>query len=115
VAETENTVFILLPNIINQSHKFLLGLYSLFADTGVPIVCCGLLFYTWWLALAVLVLRMIVQGAVWRNTMKKPNEADLWPYFIFLDIWMLFYYLLFTRHYLKNQQRTGIKASQPLR
>jgi glycosyltransferase involved in cell wall biosynthesis len=77
-------------------HKFLLGLYSFSQILVYPLFVAALLFYTWWLALAVLVLRMIVQGAVWRNTMKKLNEADLWPYFIFLDIWMLFYYLLFT-------------------
>jgi hypothetical protein len=27
--------------------------------------------------------------------MKKLNELDLWPWFIFLDMWMFFYYLLF--------------------
>jgi hypothetical protein len=27
--------------------------------------------------------------------MKKMDEKDLWPWFILLDIWMFFYYLIF--------------------
>jgi hypothetical protein len=27
--------------------------------------------------------------------MKKMGEEDLWPWFIFLDMWMFFYYIIF--------------------
>jgi hypothetical protein len=54
-----------------------------------------LIFYVWWQVLAVFGLRLIIQGIIWYKAMKKLNEADLWPYYIFLDIWLFFYYLLF--------------------
>lgn len=77
-------------------HKLLLSLYSATQMLVYPLCFAAIIFYNWWLALAVLALRYIVIGFVWFKTMKKLNEADLWPYFIFLDIWMFFYYLLFT-------------------
>jgi len=76
-------------------HKFLLGLYSLSQVLIYPVTIAAILFYNWWLVLALFALRMIVQGIVWFKSMKKLNEADLFPYFIFLDIWMSFYFLLF--------------------
>ncbi|HRH47886.1 MAG TPA: glycosyltransferase [Panacibacter sp.] len=76
-------------------HKFWLGLYSLTQMLVYPLCIAAALFYVWWLALAVFGLRLIVQGIIWHNCMKKLNEADLWPWFIFLDIWMFFYYLLY--------------------
>jgi hypothetical protein len=76
-------------------HKFLLGLYSLSQVLFYPFTVAAILFYNWWLVLALFVLRMVLQGIVWFKSMKKLNEADLFPYFIFLDIWMSFYFLLF--------------------
>ena len=76
-------------------HKFLLGLYSLSQVLIYPVTIAAILSYNWWLVLALFALRMIVQGIVWFKSMKKLNEADLFPYFIFLDIWMSFYFLLF--------------------
>ena len=76
-------------------HKFWLGLYSLTQMMVYPLCIAAALIYVWWLALAVFGLRLIVQGIVWYRCMKKLNEADLWPYYIFLDIWMFFYYLLY--------------------
>jgi glycosyltransferase involved in cell wall biosynthesis len=76
-------------------HKFLLGLYSLSQVLIYPIAIAAALFYTWWVVVALFGLRMIVLGIMWQKTMKKLNEADLFPYFIFLDIWMSFYFLLF--------------------
>lgn len=78
-----------------RKHKFLLGLYSLSQVLLYPAAISAALFYSWWLVLALFGLRMLVQGIVWFNSMKKLNEADLFPYFIFLDIWMSIYYLLF--------------------
>lgn len=77
-------------------HKFLLSLYSLTQVLLYPFTLAAILFYNWWLALALFALRMIILGIVWFKSMKKLNEADLFPYFIFLDIWMSLYFLLFT-------------------
>jgi len=76
-------------------HKFLLGLYSLSQVLIYPVTIAAILFYNWWLVLALFALRIIVQGIMWFKSMKKLNEADLFPYFFFLDIWMSFYFLLF--------------------
>ena len=76
-------------------HKFLLGLYSLSQVLIYPVTIAAILFYNWWLVLALFALRMVVQGIMWFKSMKKLNEADLFPYFFFLDIWMSFYFLLF--------------------
>ncbi|MEP7318654.1 MAG: glycosyltransferase [Panacibacter sp.] len=76
-------------------HKFWLGLYSFTQMLVYPLCIAAILLYVWWLALAVFGLRLIVQGIIWHRCMKKLNEADLWPYFILLDIWMFFYYLLY--------------------
>lgn len=80
----------------NAKHKFALGLYSFTQVLVYPFFVAALLFYTWWLAVAVFAVRLIIQAYIWNKSMKKLNEADLWPYFLFFDIWMFFYYLLFT-------------------
>lgn len=76
-------------------HKFILGLYSLTQVLVYPAGIAAALMYCWWMALAVFGVRLLVQAAVWNKTMKRLNESDLWPWFLFLDIWMFFYYLLF--------------------
>jgi hypothetical protein len=60
-----------------------------------PFALAAILFYNWWLALALFALRLIILGIVWFKSMKKLNEADLFPYFIFLDIWISIYFILF--------------------
>lgn len=76
-------------------HKFLLGLYSFTSFLIYPLLAISIIFYCWWLALAVFGLRLIVQSIVYFKAMKKLNEYDLWPFFIFFDLWMFFYYILF--------------------
>ncbi len=76
-------------------HKFLLGLYSL-THMGVYILLVpAMIFFNWWIALAIFCLKWVVQSFTMYKSMKKLNEADLWPMFILLDIWMFFYYFLF--------------------
>lgn len=76
-------------------HKFLLGLYSL-THLGVYVMLVpAIIFYSWWIPLCILALKFLVQGFMWHRSMKKLNEADLWPMFILFDIWMFIYYLLF--------------------
>jgi hypothetical protein len=75
-------------------HKFWLGLYSFTLFFTYPLFIASILLFTWWMALAVLGLRFIIQGIVLYKSMKKLNESDLWPFFIFFDIWMFIYYML---------------------
>src|SRR6478609_9656149 len=74
-------------------HKFLLGLYSLSLFLVYPLLALSIIFFNWWMALAVFSLRLIIQAIVLYKSMKKLNEADLWPWFLLLDIWMFFYFI----------------------
>ncbi len=74
-------------------HKFLLGLYSMSLFLIYPLLAVSIIFFNWWIALAVFGVRLIVQSIVFYKGMKKLNESDLWPWFLFLDIWMFFYFI----------------------
>ena len=76
-------------------HKFLLGLYSLTQFLFYPLLIVTALLYDWRLALAGLALRWLVLGFVFYKAMQKMNEKDLWSWFIFFDLWMVIYYILF--------------------
>ncbi|MDE3252268.1 MAG: glycosyltransferase [Bacteroidota bacterium] len=75
-------------------HKFLLGLYSFTSFILYPLLVVSIIFYNWWLALAVYGVRLLIQAIILFKSMKKLNEADLYPWFLFLDIWLFFYYLI---------------------
>jgi glycosyltransferase involved in cell wall biosynthesis len=87
-------------------HRFLLGLYSFSLFALYPLFIISIIFYTWWLVLAVFGLRLIIQGIVLFKTMKKLNEIDLFPWFILLDLWMPFYYLFTLPAIWKSPKRT---------
>ncbi len=76
-------------------HKFLLGLYSFSHTLIYPLTIATALFYNWQIAVSIFALRLIVQSVIWQKSMKKLNEADLWPMFFFFDVWLFIYYLLF--------------------
>lgn len=76
-------------------HKFLLGLYSLSQVLVYLLFIAAMFFYTWWIVLPVFVLRLIIQGIIFKKTMRQLNEADLWPYYMLLDIWSFFYLIFF--------------------
>jgi hypothetical protein len=76
-------------------HKFLLGLYSLTHISTYALFIVSVILYTWWVAVAILAVKLLVQAIVWKKAMKKLDEQDLWPMFIVWDIWMLIYYVLF--------------------
>ncbi len=76
-------------------HKFLLGLYSITQFVFYPILITTIIFYNWQLALIVFTARLLVQGVIFYFSMKKLNEQDLWIWFLFFDLWMFFYYILF--------------------
>jgi glycosyltransferase involved in cell wall biosynthesis len=77
-------------------HKFLLGLYSFSQFLFYPLFVTSMLFYGWQFALIVFGIRFIVQSIVYYFCMKQLNEKDLYPWFLFLDIWMFFYYIIFS-------------------
>mgnify|MGYP001435259158 CR=1 FL=1 len=76
-------------------HKFLLGLFSVTTFLFYPLFILSLLFFSWQLSLVVFGMRFLVQAIIYFLAMKKLNEKDLWPFFLFFDIWMFFYYIIF--------------------
>lgn len=76
-------------------HKWLLGLYSFTQFLFYPLFVGSLVFASWPVALIIFGLRLLVQAVVFRSSMQKLGEADLWPWFLFFDLWMFFYYLIF--------------------
>lgn len=78
-----------------SKHKFLLGLYFITQFAFYPLFAASIIFYDWRFALAVFGLRFLLQAFVLYKSMKKMGESDLWPWFLFFDIWMFFYYLIF--------------------
>jgi glycosyltransferase involved in cell wall biosynthesis len=75
------------------SHKILLGLYSFSLFWLYPLLALSMIFFNWWLALSIFGLRFLIQSIVLFKSMKKLNEKDLWPWFLFFDIWMFFFYI----------------------
>jgi len=76
-------------------HKFLLGLYFITQFIFYPLLAAGFVFYDWKYVAGLFGLRLIIQAPVLYKSMKKMGEQDLWPWFVFLDMWMFFYYLIF--------------------
>ena len=76
-------------------HKFLRGLYFATQFVFYPLLAASIIFYDWRYASAVFVIRLLLQGFVLYKSMKKMGEKDLWPWFLLLDMWMFFYYLIF--------------------
>ena len=87
-------------------HKFLLLLYTSTQFLFYPLLIMTAIFYDWRIALAILGLKFLIQGIIYYKAMKKLNEADLWPLFILLDIWMFFYYIIFAPSLWKKPERT---------
>ncbi len=76
-------------------HKFLLGLYFFSQFIFYPAFIASLIFYDWRFTLGVFGLRLLVQAFILYKAMAKMDEKDLWPWFLFLDMWMFFYYIIF--------------------
>ena len=87
-------------------HKFLLGLYSFTQFLFYPLLIVTALLYDWRLALAGLALRWLILGFVFYKAMQKMNEKDLWSWFIFFDLWMVIYYILFLPALWKKPRRS---------
>src|SRR6266487_4148358 len=78
-----------------KGNKFLLAIYSLSQFFFYPLLVLAALFYSWQLSLIVFGVRFVLQSCIFFKAMKKLNEADLWPWFLFFDIWMFVYYIIF--------------------
>jgi glycosyltransferase involved in cell wall biosynthesis len=78
-----------------RSNKFLLGLYSISQFLFYPLLIASLIFFSWKISLIIFGVRLLLQAFVFFRSMKKLDEADLWPWFLLLDLWMFFYYIIF--------------------
>lgn len=77
-------------------HRFLLGLYAFSHFLFYPLLAASIVFFRWEFALDVFLLRFIIQAIIWYKAMDRLNEKDLFKWFWAFDIFMFFYYLLFT-------------------
>jgi len=77
-------------------HKFLLGLYAFSLFLFYPLFIASLFIFSWKLTLIAFAIRFIVQAFVIFKTTNKLDEKDLFPWFVFFDVWMFFYYLYFS-------------------
>jgi glycosyltransferase involved in cell wall biosynthesis len=87
------------------SHKFLLSLYATLQTLIYPLAIATAIFFNWYIAVGIFAVRLIVQAVVWYKCMKKLNEADLFPFFLFFDIWMFVYNLFFFPSLFKSPSR----------
>ncbi|MBS1620768.1 MAG: glycosyltransferase [Bacteroidetes bacterium] len=76
-------------------HKLLLGLYFISQFSFYPLFILSLLLFKWEIVLILFGIRLLLQAIIYYKTMKRLDEEDLWPWFLFLDIWMFFYYIIF--------------------
>lgn len=86
--------------------KFLLGLYSVGCFLLYPMAILAICFYGWKIVLLSLLLRWLILGFVWKKSMDKLDEKDLWPYFILFDLWNGLYYFLFLPSIFKKPAKT---------
>ena len=87
-------------------HKFLLGLYALSQFAFYPLLIAAAIFFSWKIALIIFGVRFLLQGFIFYKTMNKLDEKDLFPIFWLLDIWMFFYYLIFSFSLLRKPRKT---------
>lgn len=76
--------------------KILLGLYSFTHFLYYPLFIASLLVFNWRIVLAVFAARLVAQVIIFYKTMRRLNEKDLFVWFLFFDVWMFFYYLMFS-------------------
>jgi len=88
------------------AHKFLLGLYAFSQFIFFPLMILSAIFYDWRISLGILSFKWLVQGFIYHRSMKKLNELDLFPFYILLDIWMFFYYIIFAKALVKKPAAT---------
>jgi glycosyltransferase involved in cell wall biosynthesis len=87
-------------------HQLLLGLYTASFFLFYPFFVFSMLLFDWRWPLIPLVLRLAVVGITWKKSMEKLKEDDLFPWFVLLDIWMFFYYIVFAPAVWKKPKKT---------
>jgi cellulose synthase/poly-beta-1,6-N-acetylglucosamine synthase-like glycosyltransferase len=88
------------------SHKFLLGLYTGSFFLFYPMLIASLVFFDWRWPLIPYAIRLAVQALIWNKAMKRLNENDLFSWFLFWDIWMFVYYIIFTPSLWRKPNKT---------
>lgn len=83
-------------------HKFLLGFYSFTHFLFYPAFVASLIFFNWQWVLIVFGVRFLLQAGVYYSVTKKLDEKDLFISFLFFDIFMFFYYLIFSAAVIKK-------------
>jgi glycosyltransferase involved in cell wall biosynthesis len=86
-------------------HQFLLGLYAFSLFLFYPFFIISLFLFDWRYTLGVFAIRFIVQAVIIFKTTKKLDERDLFPWFVFFDVWMFFYYLVFAGALFKKPKK----------
>lgn len=86
-------------------HKFLLGLYTLSHFLFYPLLAVSLIFFNWQMVLIVFGARFLVQAIILYPCMKKLDEQKMYPWFLIIDIWMFFYYLIFAAAVFKKPKK----------
>ena len=88
------------------AHKFLLGLYTLSFFLFYPMFAFSIIFFDWRWSLIPFVIRLATLALVWNKAMKKLNESDLFSMFLFWDLWMFFYYIIFAPSLWKKPRKS---------
>ena len=87
-------------------HKFLLGLHSATQFLFYSLAVLAAVFFNGWIALSIAAIKLILQGFIYYRVMKKLNEIDLFPMFLFFELWMCVYYILFLPSIFKKEKKT---------
>lgn len=89
-----------------KSHQFLLALYTGTYFLFYPLLVLSLIFFDWRFALIPLVVRLVTLAIVWKKAMKRLNEEDLFGWFLFWDLWLFFYYIIFAPSVWKKPRKS---------
>ena len=73
-----------------KKHKYLLGAYAAALFLFYPLFALSMVFFDWRWTLIPFGIKLLVQAFVWQKSMKKLNESDLFPFFLFWDLWLFF-------------------------
>jgi hypothetical protein len=88
-----------------KKHKLLLGLYALSQFLIYPLAITTCIFYDWRLGSIIFGGRLLLFCIVNITGLKKLDEKDLIPRILFFDIWMFFYYLIFSISLVKKPKQ----------
>ena len=87
-------------------HKFLLGMYAFTHAAFYPLFIAAILFFSWKISLVIFAIRLLLQAIIFYKTMDKLNEKDLFQWFFVLDVWMFFYYIIFSFALIRKPGKT---------